>query len=52
LLAAADFGHNTGHAGGIFGLITGGLALLVAFIEVLNATAGREVISLGTPMIS
>jgi uncharacterized protein len=52
LLAAADFGHNTGHLGGIFGLITGIDALLVAFIEVLNATAGREVVSLGTPFIS
>jgi uncharacterized protein len=52
LLAAADFGHNTGHIGGIFGLITGVDALLVAFIEVLNATAGREVISLGKPLIS
>jgi hypothetical protein len=52
LLAANDFGHSTGHLGGYFGLLTGALALLVAFIEVLNETAGREVVSLGSPFIS
>ncbi|HEY0307587.1 MAG TPA: acetate uptake transporter [Acidobacteriaceae bacterium] len=52
LLAAADFGHPTGHLGGIFGLLTGIDALLVAFIEVLNATARRTVIPLGAPFIS
>jgi succinate-acetate transporter protein len=52
LLAANDFGHSTGPLGGIFGLITGVDALLVAFIEVLNATAGRVVIPLGSPIIS
>jgi succinate-acetate transporter protein len=52
LLAAGDFGNPAiGHLGGYFGLITGVDALLVAFIEVLNATAGRVVIPLGTPII-
>ena len=37
--------------GGYLGLLTGIDALLVAFIEVLNATAGREVVSLGRPII-
>jgi uncharacterized protein len=52
LLAAGDFGHATGKMGGWFGLATGIDALLVAFVEILNATAGREVVSLGRPMIS
>jgi len=52
LLAAGDFGHGTGRAGGWFGLATGIDALLVAFLEILNATAGREVVSLGRPIVS
>jgi hypothetical protein len=52
LLAAGDFGHTgLGHLGGYFGLLTGIDALVVAFIEILNATAGRVVISLGVPFI-
>ncbi len=51
LLAAADFGHPTGKLGGWLGLATGADALLVAFLEILNATAGREVVSLGKPII-
>jgi succinate-acetate transporter protein len=56
LLASGDFGYfigtwNCAKIGGYFGLLTGIDALLVAFIEVLNATAGREVVSLGTPII-
>jgi succinate-acetate transporter protein len=51
LLAAGDFGYGTGKLGGYFGLLTGIDALLVAFIEVLNATANRTVIPLGTPII-
>jgi uncharacterized protein len=44
-LAAGDFGYligswSRGKIGGFFGLLTGIDALLVAFIEVLNATAG------------
>ena len=42
---------GTTHLGGYFGLLTGIDALLVAFIEVLNATAGRVVIPLGAPII-
>ena len=55
-LAAGDFGYligslSCGMIGGYFGLLTGIDALVVAFIEVLNATAGRVVISLGQPLI-
>ncbi len=55
-LAAGDFGYfigtsNCGKIGGYLGLLTGIDALLVAFIEVLNATAGRVVIALGQPFI-
>jgi succinate-acetate transporter protein len=53
-LAGGDFGYligslTCGKIGGYFGLLTGIDALLVAFIEILNATAGRVVISLGRP---
>jgi uncharacterized protein len=56
LLAMGDFGYSMGSVtfgtvGGYFGLITGLDALLVAFIEVLNATAGRVVLPLGKPII-
>lgn len=51
LLAAGDFGGGTTKLGGYFGLITGIDALLVAFIEVLNATANRSVIPLGDPIL-
>jgi len=52
LLAAADFGHPTGKLGGYVGLATGIDAMLVAFIEVLNATAGRTIIPLGDPILT
>ena len=52
LLGLGDLGHTQlGHLGGYFGLATGIDALLVAFIEVLNATANRVVIPLGSPII-
>jgi succinate-acetate transporter protein len=52
LLGVGDLGHPpVGIAGGYVGLATGVLALLTAFAEVLNATAGREVIKLGTPIV-
>jgi succinate-acetate transporter protein len=51
LLAAGDYGLSTGKIGGYVGLVTGVDALLVGFIEVLNATAGRVVIPLGDPII-
>jgi uncharacterized protein len=51
LLAAGDFGLGTGKLGGYLGLLTGLDALLVAFLEVLNATAGRTVVSLGEPIL-
>jgi hypothetical protein len=55
-LAGGDFGYFIGSLsctkiGGYLGLLTGIDALLVAFIEILNATAGRTVISLGQPLI-
>jgi uncharacterized protein len=56
-LAGGDFGYLIGiwtctKIGGYFGLLTGIDALLVAFIEVLNATAGRLIVSLGKPILS
>jgi len=56
LLAWGDFGYSIGSLtcgtiGGYLGLLTGIDALLVAFIEVLNATAGRIVVPLGKPII-
>lgn len=52
LLAAGDFGYGTGKLGGYLGLITGIDAMAVAFIEVLNAVAGRVVVPLGEPILS
>ncbi|HEV2710839.1 MAG TPA: acetate uptake transporter [Edaphobacter sp.] len=54
-LAAGDFGYligslRCGTIGGYLGLLTGIDALLVAFVEILNATAGRIVIPLGRPI--
>jgi len=56
LLAAGDAGINLGNisfskAGGYVGLVTGIDAMLVGFIEVLNATAGKVVVPLGKPII-
>ncbi len=56
LLAWGDFGYSIGsitcgRVGGYLGLLTGLDALLVAFLEVLNATAGRTVVALGDPII-
>jgi uncharacterized protein len=56
LLALGDFGctiggHSYTRLGGYFGLLTGIDALLVAFVEVLNAHAGRTVIPLGQPFL-
>ena len=56
LLAAGDAGINLGNVsfgktGGYFGLVTGIDAMLVGFIEVLNATAGRVIVPLGRPII-
>jgi len=51
LLAGGDFGLGTGMVGGYFGLLTGVDAMVVAFIEVLNATANRVVIPLGAPIL-
>lgn len=57
LLAWGDFGYSMGSLscgkiGGYFGLLTGIDALLVAFIEVLNTTAGRTVVPLGKPFLT
>ncbi len=51
LLAAGDFGMGTGKMGGYLGLLTGIDAMVVAFIEVLNAVAGRVVVPLGEPIV-
>ena len=55
-LAGGDFGYlicswSCGKIGGWLGLLTGIDTLIVAFVEVLNATAGRVVIALGQPLI-
>src|SRR6185312_8952027 len=55
LLALGDFHYALGslpfsRLGGYLGLLTGLDALFVAFLEVLNATAGRVVISPGAPV--
>jgi len=42
---------GTGKLGGWLGLLTGADAMLVGFIEVLNATANRVVVPLGDPII-
>lgn len=53
LLAVGDFGYPAvGKLGGYLGLLTGIDAILVAFIEVLNAVAGKVVVPLGDPIIS
>jgi hypothetical protein len=54
-LAFGDFGYligslSCGVIGGYLGILTGIDALAVAFIEILNATANRTVISLGRPI--
>jgi len=52
LLAGSDFGWKAGKKlGGIVGLITGLIALYASFAEVLNATAGKEAVPLGKPII-
>jgi len=45
------FRFGTGKLGGYFGLLTGIDAMIVAFIEILNATANRVVIPLGEPIL-
>jgi uncharacterized protein len=57
LLAWNDFGYSIGpvtcgQIGGYFGLATGIDALLVAFIEVLNATANRTILPTGKPILT
>jgi hypothetical protein len=57
LLSLGDFHYILGSVsftrlGGYFGLLTGLDALFVAFLELLNATAGRVIISPGTPLRS
>lgn len=54
-LAAGDFGYLIGSVGcatigGYVGILTGVDALLVAFVEILNATASRIIIPLGRPI--
>ncbi|HKO17440.1 MAG TPA: GPR1/FUN34/YaaH family transporter, partial [Acidobacteriaceae bacterium] len=56
LLALGEFyavgGVSFSRVGGYFGLLTGLDALFVAFLELLNATAGRVIISPGAPLRS
>jgi hypothetical protein len=57
LLAWGDFGYSIGSLpcgkiGGYLGLATGIDALLVAFIEILNATANRTILPTGKPILT
>jgi uncharacterized protein len=52
LLAGGDFGLGTGRIGGWVGLICGLDAMYVSFAEVTNATFGRRILPLGSPMIN
>lgn len=51
LLAGGDLGWGTARLGGWIGLLTGIDALYASFAEVTNATFGREVLPLGSPLI-
>jgi uncharacterized protein len=52
LLAGGDFGWAAGKKlGGVFGVITGALALYASFAEVMNASFGREIVPLGEPLV-
>jgi succinate-acetate transporter protein len=51
LLAGGDLGYGTAKVGGWVGLLTGVDALYASFAEVTNATFGREVLPLGSPLI-
>lgn len=51
LLAGGDLGWGTARLGGWVGLLTGLDALYASFAEVTNATFGREVLPLGSPLI-
>jgi uncharacterized protein len=53
LLAGGDAGWAPGKKlGGVVGIVTGLVALYVFFSDVLNATAGRDVLPLGKPIVS
>lgn len=53
LLAAGDFGWTSGKKlGGYVGLLTGALALYVAFAELLQLSFGKPILPLGDPIIS
>ena len=51
LLAGGDLGLGTGKAGGWVGLLTGLDAMYASFAEVTNATFGRAVLPLGSPLV-
>lgn len=51
LLAAAHFGQQTGKAGGWFGLLTGVVAIILGFADLMNAMAKRIILPTGVPFI-
>ena len=51
LLAAAHFGMQTGKLGGWFGLLTGAVAMILGFADLMNAMAKRTVVPTGTPFV-
>jgi hypothetical protein len=51
LLAAAHFGFQTGKAGGWLGLLTGVVAIALAFADLMNAMARRIIVPTGVPFV-
>ena len=51
LLAAAHFGFQTGKFGGWLGLLTGAVAIILAFADLLNAVARRTIVPTGAPFV-
>jgi hypothetical protein len=51
LLAAAHFGLQTGKPGGWLGLLTGVVAIILGFADLMNAMAKRIILPTGVPFI-
>ncbi len=51
LLAAAHFGFHTGKSGGWLGLLTGVVAIVLGFADLMNAMARRTMLPTGVPFV-
>ena len=51
LLAAAHFGFQTSKLGGWLGLLTGVVAIILGFADLLNAVARRTILPTGVPFL-